>query len=107
MNKIRLMPDYGCFPLWNLGGMPYALDENSLPLSRSLLTDITRWAQEYDNTLNQEDPLSSGFTMPEKEDDFVRRGASLAHRLHSELGGGTVIEYKYVSNRARCQEVIS
>jgi hypothetical protein len=31
MNRVRLMPDYGCFPLWNPGGRPYAQGESSLP----------------------------------------------------------------------------
>lgn len=99
------MPDYGCFPLWNPGGSPYALSEISLQLSQPLLSAIKSWAEEYDNTLDQDDPLSSGFATPEQEDDFVRRGVSLARRIYSELGDQATIEYKYYSNRLQYQEV--
>src|SRR5690242_5616906 len=100
------MPDYGCFPLWNPGGSPYALTESSVRISQALISDIMRWAEEYDRTLNQYDPLASGFATPEQEDDFVRRGASLAHRLYAELEGRTAVEYKYVSDRVHLQEIV-
>ena len=106
MNNVRLMPDYGCFPLWNPGGRPYALDEGSLPLSQALISELWAWAEEYNKTLNQADPLSSGFATPELEDDFVRRGASLARSIYGELGGRTTVEYKYISDRVERQEII-
>ena len=87
MIKIKLMPDYQCYPLWgisenNLGN----IDPKSLPISEGLISSLMDWAKEYDATLNLEDPLSSGFATKELELAFKKEGEYLLKRLRTELG---------------------
>ena len=81
------MPDYECFPVWctnsdNSG----SIEPNQLPISQELKRDLLTWAATYDNTLNREDPLNSGFRSQEDEQKFRENGIQLHQRLQKELG---------------------
>jgi hypothetical protein len=87
MRKIKLMPDYQCFPLWEASdGMLGNIDPNSLPISQTLKVDLAEWAHSFDLTLNLDDPPSSGFPDAQTEDAFIQQGNELGIRLQKELG---------------------
>lgn len=87
MRIIKLMPDYGCFPLWEASPDAVGnIDPNTLPLSASLAFELEKWAAQFDATLNLEDPLESGFTSSEQERDFTDAGRQLCIEMQKELG---------------------
>ena len=95
MIKIKLMPDYQCYPLWgisenNLGN----IDPRSLPISENLILSLMDWAKKYDATLNLEDPLNSGFATKELEFSFKKEGEHLLERLKTELGNSYYLVLK-------------
>lgn len=95
MIKIKMMPDYHCYPLWgamdeNIGN----IDPKSLPISKELIKDLTCWAKQYDSTLNLEDPLNSGFPDENSALLFKKNGEELFLRLKKELGGNYLVFLK-------------
>lgn len=102
MNSIKVMPDYGCFPLWVHGDDEVGnIDPEGLPLSTSLISRLNEWAAEYDKTLDQNYPPNSGFKHREAEVRFVMRGYKLAKELKAELNGVRVIYYDIDNWRER------
>ena len=84
--KIKLMPDYCCYPLWgidvdNIGNINPA----TLPLSQDTIKRLEKWANIYDATLNWNDPASSGFPDDHSESIFEEEGISLWYQLREEL----------------------
>jgi len=101
MNKIKLMADYHCHPLWIYDDTDDLLD-NGVPeeisLSSELRSALDRWSHLYDQTMNFDDPyMSPGFASPAEEDAFEIEGRRLWKELQSELGG----EYKVVYYSSR------
>lgn len=91
---VRVMADYGCFPLW--GGRadhPGDLDPRLLPITSTLAADLLAWARAYDDTLDRADPAASGFPTPEHEAGFHRRGAELARELARQLPAPYRVRY--------------
>lgn len=89
--QIKVMPDYGCAPLWWDGGERVGnINPQNLPLSEGLVDALWAWAGEYDATLNTDDPLRSGFDDDADARDFNDRGRSLSDRVAGELEGATV-----------------
>jgi hypothetical protein len=86
MRTIKLMADYHCFPLWEDDDEPQNLDHNLLPISDSLKISLDNWADKYDQTLNTQDPLSSGFSSKIDEENFKAECQILFERLSQELG---------------------
>lgn len=87
MRIIKLMPDYGCFPLWEASPDAVGnIDPNTLPISAGLVSELEKWAAQYDATLNSEDPLESGFASIEHERDFADVGRQLCAKAQKELG---------------------
>lgn len=89
MIRIKLMADYQCFPLWgadeeNLGN----ISPHSLPISEKLKEDLIEWGNQYDLTLNLDDPANSGFKDENAELHFRKFGEQLLQRLQIELGRG-------------------
>lgn len=97
MIKIKLMPDYHCYPLWREDDYNFDnIDPYSLPISKILASDLIQWAKEYDATLNIEDPLNSGFENMEAELSFRNKGENLFERLKLELGNKYYITLKII-----------
>lgn len=87
MRIIKLMPDFGCFPLWEASSHAVGnIDPKTLPLSTSLVSELENWTAQFDATLNSDDPLESGFTSSEDERDFADAGYQLCIKLQRELG---------------------
>lgn len=87
MRIIKLMPDYGCFPLWEASPDAVGnIDPRTLSLSASLVSELEKWAAQFDTTLNSDDPLESGFASSEQERDFATAGRQLCIKMQKELG---------------------
>jgi hypothetical protein len=94
MRTIKLMPDYRCFPLWNVSPGDYVnISPESLPISNRLQDDLTGWANEYDLTLDLSNPADAGFDTQESADNFVQIGHNLVERLRAELGLNYKVTY--------------
>ncbi|MFC7277520.1 hypothetical protein ACFQS1_26290 [Paractinoplanes rhizophilus] len=82
-----MMTDYDCFPLWQRDENGTTnVDPASLPISAELASALLAWADEYDETLDRDDPIRSGFPDEAAAEAFDRQGRELARRLASELG---------------------
>ncbi len=91
MRIIKLMADYGCHPLWDIGPTgPRDIDPQNLPLSESLIKKLEIWSRQYDETLNEDYPPDSGFPTTSEHGSFVMQGKYLAQEISKELGS----EYK-------------
>jgi len=87
MREIKLMADYGCFPLWESSpGSVGNIDPNTLSISDDLKFRLEKWSHQYDSTLNPDDPLRSGFPSLDAKGAFEREGQLLAKLLGEELG---------------------
>jgi len=97
---IKLMPDYGCFPLWwdsthpawAHWGRPLGdIDPASLGISAALAADLLAWAEAFDAALNWDDPAAAPLATPEELRAFDAQAPILAARLAAELGETAVI----------------
>lgn len=87
--NLRLMADYHSYPIWEDSEHGTSnVNPVDLPISSELRDDLNKWAKQYDDTLNQDDPLQSGFPTPEAEADFKNEGVTLLDKLKIELGEG-------------------
>lgn len=96
------MPDYECHPLWhyrsdNVG----EINPETLPISSKLKSMLLTWATEYDSTLNQDNPVESGFANKEIKEAFVAKGLEIANILKNELKIIEVIYYDINQERER------
>jgi hypothetical protein len=91
---LKVMAEYESFPTWTTDSESTTnMDPSELPISRDLVGDLMRWAQEYDHTLNRQDPVASGFASEKDEAEFYARGQELARRLADEVSGKYAVEY--------------
>jgi hypothetical protein len=92
---IKLMPDYGCYPLWwKVPGKVGNIDPATLPLSQETIKRLDAWANVYDATLNMADPANSvGFSSRETKEDFEQEGVSLWLQLREELAPDYEVVY--------------
>ena len=89
IQTFKLMPDYQCFCLWEMGQNIYEnTDPNKLPISQELKRDLSAWEKKYDDTLDEEYPPDSGFKSEQEEKQFKKDGENLQKRLQQELGDG-------------------
>lgn len=96
MRSIKLMPDYQCYPLWDMNVDEYGdIDPATLPISNLLCSQLIDWACAYDQTLNNRDPLNSGFFTVKQKNAFETEGRRLAMRLTEELGHEFVVEANF------------
>jgi len=94
MRVIKLMPDYQCYPLWEASpGRVGNINPDDLPISKSLVERLKKWASLFDDTLDLQDPASAGFRSENERLIFHALGYELAMDLSSELGQ----EYSVIS----------
>lgn len=92
MKFIKLMPDYGCHPLWDMSPDEYGdIDPLDLPISDALKLRLKVWAAKYDETLDVNYPPNSGFGSEALELEFREEGQLLFKFLQSELGVAYVV----------------
>ncbi|PHJ58024.1 hypothetical protein VF14_20620 [Nostoc linckia z18] len=98
---IKLMADYGCYPLWwATSDRAGDIDPETLLLSKETISRLEKWAEVYDAKLNWENPGDSvGFSSPEAEAAFEDEGISLWKQLQKELAPN--YQVIYFSNRLR------
>src|SRR5262245_61445685 len=92
MPTIKLMTDYGCFPIWGVDDIGN-VDPKSLPITMELRSSLAKWAEWYDGILNHEDPAQSGFVNEEDKQAFEAEGRRLWKELQSQLGGRYKVVY--------------
>lgn len=92
MQKIKIMADYGCLPLWD-GEDVGEVDPDDLKISPQLKADFMTWADEYDSALNPEDGTLVGLLDEESRRIFNQQGLALSERLKKELGDEYYVEY--------------
>ncbi|MEG5163802.1 hypothetical protein QUB37_25810 [Microcoleus sp. AT3-A2] len=92
LQRIKLMPDYSCYPLWNRddGG---DIEPWELPLSEATIERLLNWQDIYDQTIDWDDPASAGFASEKEKRVFEREGISLWKQLQKELGDEYEIVY--------------
>ena len=80
------MPDYDCYPIWHQGeSMVGNIDPEALDISMSLVQRLEAWQKEFDQTLDRDNPIESGFTNKEALAKFVVNGYELAVEIKAEL----------------------
>lgn len=88
------MADYECYPLWEeFNDGVDNIAPSSLPISKDLARRIDAWGDEYDKTLNQDDPVSSDFSSREAMIMFETEGRKLHNELKQELGAQFTVTY--------------
>ncbi|BAV95582.1 hypothetical protein [Lysobacter enzymogenes] len=92
MQRIKLMPDYECFALWDENAVAN-LDADALPISAQLKARIHRWEDAYDATLDRDDPARSGFASERDLHAFDEEGRALWRCLRQELGDAYAVRY--------------
>lgn len=95
MKKIKLMADYECYPLWiDSDNEVGNIDPDSLLISDSLKNELNKWSDDYDKTLNSDNPLESGFKTINEEIAFKEKGKYLQEKLQIELGNNYDVIYQ-------------
>jgi len=93
VRAIKLMADYQCYPLWEASSEVVGnIDPETLPLSKELIDRLNTWANDYDATLNLDDPAASGFANEQAKEEFASRAIMLAEDLRSELGPEYIVK---------------
>ncbi|MGL5130974.1 MAG: type II toxin-antitoxin system Phd/YefM family antitoxin [Planktothrix sp.] len=92
--KIRLMTDYGCYPLWwDEPDQVGDLDPESLPLTQETIKRLYNWADAFEARLNLADPSDSPEVKPEEVERFEGEGLSLWKQLNQELAPDYEVVY--------------
>jgi hypothetical protein len=93
-STIRVIAEYGSFPLWADTGED--IDPRDLLISDELATEFDEWRAAFDATLDRGYPPDSEFPTPAAEEEFIERGERLARRLAAELGTEYQVRYFYI-----------
>ncbi|MEG4021262.1 hypothetical protein [Microcoleus sp. S13C4] len=93
MQRIKLMADFDCYPLWDMddGG---DIDPTDLPLREATIERLLNWQNIYDGIMDWDDPASAGFASKQEEIAFEREGISLWQKVQKELGDDYQVFYK-------------
>jgi len=87
MKKIKLMADYHCFPLWCASpGEIGNINPDELPISIELKNRLYKWANLFDETLDMDNPINSGFSNVDDKIFFKKEAYEIAKLLKDELG---------------------
>ena len=92
---LKLMPDYGCSPLWVYDGDDLVSNPEpaAFPWTSDLVERVNAWRKEFDQSLNQDDPANSGFVSLEHRRAFAVTGEQLGREIQSQLGEGWHVRY--------------
>ena len=83
-NRIKVMADYHCDPLWALDEDHYGcFAPEMIDLSPALTADLNAWAVDYDTSFNADDPIVSQWS-EEQHQAHALQGRQLAVRLKRE-----------------------
>ncbi|MBD2570784.1 hypothetical protein [Anabaena lutea] len=94
VEKIKLMADYGCYPLWWVSPDKIGnIDPETLPLSQETITRLEKWEESYNASLNWEDAGDSPGFSTEEQTAFEKEGISLWKQLQKELAPNYEVVY--------------
>jgi hypothetical protein len=83
--RIKLMADYGTFPLWAMDdGLIGDVSPQDLGVSEELTADLWAWANDFELSLNPDDPVESLWS-DDRHKQHVADGLALARRIKHEL----------------------
>lgn len=92
--KIKLMADYGCYPLWWVSPEKVGnIHPETLPLIPETIKRLNKWEEIYNAKLNWEDPANSLDLSEESEAAFEEEGISLWKQLQTELAPNYQVVY--------------
>lgn len=85
---VKIMPDYGCSPIWiyQNGDLVSNPELDSLPWPPDLICLLKSWDKRFQDTLNQDDPVESGFPTAMARQAFSQEGQQLCDRIRVVLG---------------------
>jgi hypothetical protein len=115
MAILKIMTDYGCFPIWIKGkeGFFENIDPEQLPISDNLKKPLSHFRWQYDQTLDQDYPPNSGFPSQKDAVEFEQLGILIWKELLKEVGNiyevvyFSVLENKLYTDIQQYQAVIS
>lgn len=84
---LRLFPDYGADPVWDLQG---EVDLDGFDVSDRLRKDLREWARAWEGLMGKDFRLKEG----DVHVDWRRRGRRLARDLARELGPETEVLFE-------------
>jgi hypothetical protein len=83
--RIKLMADYGIYPLWSMDdGLVGNIAPQDLGVSDELSADLLTWASEFDMSLDTDNPAVSRWTA-ERRREHAAQGIALARRIKREF----------------------
>ena len=83
--RFKLMVDYGTFPLWAMDdGLIGDFSPQDLGVSEELTADLWAWSNDFELSLNPDDPTNSRWS-DERHKQHVADGLALARRIKREL----------------------
>jgi hypothetical protein len=83
--RIKVMADYSTYPLWAMDeGLMGDFAPQELGVSDELSADLWTWANDFDASLNPDDPANSRWS-DERHMEHIERGIALARRIKYEL----------------------
>ena len=83
--RFKLMADYGTFPLWAMDdGLIGDFAPQDLGASEELTADLWAWANDFELSLNADDPADSRWSA-DRHKQHVADGVALARRIKREL----------------------
>jgi hypothetical protein len=93
--RIKLMWDYGCWPIWENDGQIFDnVDPATLPLSKPTFMRLQAWSAIPDTKLEEvEDPQDMQWTAEEQQ-AFEAEGHALLRLLERELGSDYDVVYE-------------
>ena len=85
---IKLMADYGCYPLWEYDeeGLIGDLNPGLLPISQELVDEINHWGDTFEKILCIDNPCESSFHTNQEDEKFKTLGDRIAKKLREEFG---------------------
>lgn len=83
VEKVKVMADYGCEPLWSLDDNYWNFSGAELGVSADIARDLAEWADRYGQSLNADDPQNSHWSDAEFR-AHAAEGSELAVRLKRE-----------------------
>ena len=103
MEIIKIMPEYGMYPLWIEKSKMEPFESiaiEDLKLSTSLMDKIKDWDNKFQNTYNENYPQNSGFKSQREKSLFEDNGIKIWKELQSELTNEIkVVYYSVLENK--------
>lgn len=85
--RIKIMPEYGCSPVWLVGEGPSEnVPVDALNVPDSIRESLAAWDATFQVTLDPEYPPDSGFDCEERRESYFAEGRRLVAELARHVG---------------------